>query len=125
MPPDHDSDSPRRRGRRIPSGSMTKALARGARLGGTDVGLIHWQPMIKYPDGSVPRKGDRVDYDGYAAVVEDVIDTEAKRREWGVDKSGLMLETEAFGLVFEPEHLIDWDSVRFVARGSTSRGPRP
>lgn len=77
--------------------------------------------MIQYPDGDLSRRGDCIDYDGHPAVVEVVIDTEAMRREWGVKESGLMLKTEAFGLIFVPESVIDWESMRFVARGPESQ----
>lgn len=74
-----------------------------------------------YPDGRVVRPGDRVRADEGPAVVEDVIDTEASFREWGVGEPGLMLRTERFGLVFEPLPL----RVELVARAARVGARRP
>ncbi len=41
-------------------------------------------------------------------------------RTWGLELRGLMLKTDAFGLVFVPEGAVDWDSVRLVSRGVDS-----
>ena len=75
--------------------------------------------VITYPDGSDACIGDKVDYDGVPAVVEDIIDTESKLTEWGVHERGLMFKTDAYGLSFEPEEdSTCWDAIVLLARAS-------
>jgi hypothetical protein len=66
---------------------------------------------LHYRDGQEVRIGDHVDYDGEPSVVEDLVDTEAKRLEWGLQCFGLLLTNRAFGRVFVPP-----ESVELVAR---------
>ncbi len=77
--------------------------------------------MIAYGDGVEAREGDLVDSDGYLAVVEAVVDSESQRAEWGIVERGLMLETEAFGLMFEPVGSPSWDAIVLIRR----RDPDP
>lgn len=73
----------------------------------------HPVTVICYPDGRVAEVGDRVLADGIDAVVEAVIDSEARVRALGTGEPGLMLRTARFGRVFEPLPL----DVEFVSRG--------
>ena len=72
--------------------------------------------MICYVDGSEVRGGDRVDYDGWQAVVHEVIDTPEKSREWGLKEQGVMFETEEAGLVFENSQNSTWQAIRLLGR---------
>lgn len=71
-----------------------------------------------YPDGRLARVGDLVLMlvHEVEATVEDVIDSEAKRSEWGVDQPGLMLQAPAFGRLFESEPL----QVKLLKRSAVS-----
>ncbi len=73
--------------------------------------------MIEYPDGTVARRGDRIEVDGYNAVVEDIVDSDAKRGEWGIEERGLMIRCAEIGLVFAPISQADWASTRYLWRG--------
>ena len=72
--------------------------------------------MIAYADGVEARKGDHVDSDGYLAVVEAIVDSESQRAEWGLAERGLMLKTEAFGLMFEPLGSSSWETIVLIRR---------
>jgi hypothetical protein len=72
--------------------------------------------MIAYADGNETRVGDRVDFDGEPALVEDVIDSDSKRSDWGLEDFGLMLKTEHYGLVFKPVNSIAWDALVLLGR---------
>jgi hypothetical protein len=74
--------------------------------------------VISYADGREARIGDRVDYDGEPAIVEDVIDSDSKRSDWGLDDFGLMLKTERYGLMFEPVRSIAWDALVLLGRAA-------
>jgi hypothetical protein len=57
---------------------------------------------LHYQDGQEVRIGDQVDFDREPSVVKDLVDTEARRLEWGVEFLGVLLASEAFGLAFVP-----------------------
>ncbi len=92
-----------------------------ANPGAAELGLVRltfFISMITFTDGVGAMLGDFVDYDGYSAIVEAVVDTEEALRLWGLEQRGLMLKTDAFGLVFVPEGAAAWDAVRLVSRGA-------
>jgi hypothetical protein len=72
--------------------------------------------MISYANGPESRIGDHIDYEGVPGIIEDIIDTEDKFKKWGVKESGLMIKSEAYGLMFHTLTSIDWDSIVFVKR---------
>jgi hypothetical protein len=74
--------------------------------------------MIKYPDGTEARVGDRVSlsHDADSGVVTEVFDSLEKAETWNLDKTGLMIESVATGLTFYPERSLDEDEIRFVSR---------
>jgi hypothetical protein len=75
------------------------------------------QPII-YGDGNEARIGDRITFEHGASSgeVEDLIDSESKRQEWGVAENGIMIKAEAFGLVFCPESTILDNGISLVSR---------
>jgi hypothetical protein len=78
--------------------------------------MPHEVPEVRYATGEVARVGDRVDFDGWAAVVNDVIASTEDKARWGVKEPGLMLETTEAGLVFETCSSIAWDALVFQGR---------
>ena len=67
-----------------------------------------------------PQLGDVVKYfgDDSNMVVEDIIDSSEKRKEWGVEENGIMLKSKKYGLVFE--QLGENSDVEFIARKNTN-----
>jgi hypothetical protein len=80
--------------------------------------MPHDVPEVRYATGEVARVGDRVDYDGWAAVVHDVIASAEDMASWGVKEPGLMLQTKEAGLVFEICSSIAWDALVFQSRSA-------
>jgi hypothetical protein len=73
---------------------------------------------MNYPDGTQARVGDSVllDHGNNPGVVYDVIDTAERRQHWGVEESGLMIESPTYGLLFTSvDGLVD-DEIAFVSR---------
>jgi hypothetical protein len=71
---------------------------------------------IRYATGEVAKVGDRVDEDGWDAVVEDVIAAPEDMARWGLDEPGLMLKSQEGGLVFEPCDSGSWHALEFRSR---------
>jgi len=82
--------------------------------------------MITYADGTIAQIGDNVDFDGYPAVVDDVIDSPELTAKWGLvkDEYGLMFKADQFGLVFEGPNSSSWDSIVLLSRRD-ARGLAP
>jgi hypothetical protein len=76
--------------------------------------------VIRYSTGERARAGDRVIDDVWPAIVEAVISSPEEMANWGVDEPGLMLLTEAAGLVFEYCSSIAWDAIVLVASAADS-----
>jgi hypothetical protein len=72
--------------------------------------------VIHYATGEAAQVGDRVDYNGWQSVVEDVIDNNARQVFWGLSEPGLMLKCDEAGLVFEPCSSSSWEAVVFLSR---------
>ena len=74
--------------------------------------------MITYPDGTEARVGDRLSlsHDADTGVVSDVVDSPEKAKTWGLEETGLMIESVATGLTFYPTHSLHEDEIRFVSR---------
>jgi hypothetical protein len=73
---------------------------------------------MNYPDGIHVRVGDSVllNHGDNPGVVYDVIDSAERRRHWGVEAPGLMIESPCYGLVFiHVQNLLD-DEIAFVSR---------
>lgn len=74
--------------------------------------------VIHYIDGQEARVGDKVLIDNgeRTGVVEDVIDSDAKLEQWGVDEPGLMIKSEYYGLLFLPSECLRHEEVRLLSR---------
>lgn len=79
---------------------------------------------IRYSTGEAAQVGDRVIDDVWPAVVEDAIASRADMERWGVEEPGLMLKTEAAGLVFKPCSSVGWQELELVERVDRSLAPR-
>jgi hypothetical protein len=75
-------------------------------------------PVIRYATGEIAQVGDRVDFDGSAVVVEDVVASSDDLARWGLDEPGLMFAGEKVGLVFESSESCCWDSIVFLGRAT-------
>ena len=73
--------------------------------------------MMTYTDGVEIKTGDRITFDGEPSVIEDIIDSEEKMAEWGLQESGVMITNTSMGLVFESFDLDYWNTIEFVERG--------
>ena len=71
---------------------------------------------MHYATGEIVCVGDRVDDDGWAAIVEEVVSSPEEMARWGVQEPGVMLKTEAAGLVFELCSSIAWDAIVLKGR---------
>ena len=76
---------------------------------------------LKYPNTDIsPQIGDKVkfiDDDDSIMTVVDVIDTEEKRKKWGLEENVIMMEGKKYGLIDDP---LDKDSeVEFIKRKET------
>jgi hypothetical protein len=68
--------------------------------------------VLRYWDGAEAQVGDTVTIDEREqGVVRDVVDTEEKKRRWGLDEYGLM-----FDRVFYPERFLREYPVELVSR---------
>jgi len=54
--------------------------------------------------------------DVWTATVEEVISSPDDMARWGLHERGLMLKTDAAGLVFEPCSSIAWDAIVLEGR---------
>ncbi|HEV3006437.1 MAG TPA: hypothetical protein VGX78_18345 [Pirellulales bacterium] len=73
---------------------------------------------LRYASGEMACVGDHVLDDVWTAVVEEVITSPEDMARWSVHEAGLMLKTEAAGLVFEPCSSIAWDAIVLVGRAN-------
>jgi hypothetical protein len=71
---------------------------------------------ICYATGEVACVGDRVIDDVWTASVEEVISSQEDMARWGLHEPGLMLNTGAAGLVFEPCSSTAWDAIVLEGR---------
>jgi hypothetical protein len=73
--------------------------------------------MICYPNGTEAKIRDRVriDHGAYVAIVHAVVDSEKRRRSWGVEGLGLMVETANHGMVFWPIGSLVPEEIEFVS----------
>lgn len=68
--------------------------------------------MIRYPDGTEVKLGDRVEYDGLTAFVEVIIDSKTDMSDWGVESRGIMLtESTKYGRVFQSLEDPEWETI--------------
>jgi uncharacterized protein (DUF779 family) len=74
--------------------------------------------MIKYPDGTEARVGDRVSlsHDTDRGEVREVFASVEQAEAWNLKETGLMIDSVATGLTFYPTHSLDADEIRFVSR---------
>ncbi len=72
--------------------------------------------MVFDASGEEALPGDRVDLDGTPGVLEAVLGTPEEWEHWGLDEPGLMIKTDAHGLVFQPIAMCDWPSVILLGR---------
>ena len=78
--------------------------------------MAHAGSVIRYATGEAVCVGDRVVDDVWPAIVEEIIVSPEEMASWGVREPGLMLKTEAAGLVFEPCSSVAWDAIVFAGR---------
>ena len=71
---------------------------------------------ICYATGEIACVGDRVIDDVWTATVEEVISSPDDMARLGLHEPGLMLKTDAAGLVFEPCSSIAWDAIVLEGR---------
>jgi hypothetical protein len=74
------------------------------------------EAVIRYATGEVARIGDRVIDDEWPAIVVDVVASTSAMAIWGLHERGLMLSTDAAGLVFEPCSSVTWSAIDFKGR---------
>ena len=72
--------------------------------------------VIHYATGEIVYVGDRVVDDVWLVIVEEIMVSPDEMASWGVHEPGLMLKTEAAGLVFEPCSSVAWDAIVFEGR---------
>ncbi len=66
---------------------------------------------LTYPNGNEIKIGDKVTFEdsGQKLIgqVEDIINSEEKKKNWNVENFGIMIkESKVFGVVFYPENFI-------------------
>jgi len=75
---------------------------------------------LKYPNTKVsPKAGDIVKFveDDTPLKIVDVIDTEEKRKKWGVREDMIMMEGVKYGLISDPLH--NDSEIIFVRRANS------
>ena len=72
--------------------------------------------MITYADGTEALPGDHVNLDGTPGIVEAIVDSSSDFNLWGLKVPGIMVETTAYGLMFDPSESKDWDALVFQRR---------
>jgi hypothetical protein len=72
--------------------------------------------IVCYATGEIAMVGDCVVDDVWLSIVEDVIASADDMARWGLNEPGLMLKTEAVGLVFESLCSTKWESITFKSR---------
>lgn len=77
---------------------------------------------IHYAGGEESRPGDRVEFEGETAVVEEVIATPAQIASWDLDGRGVMLAGSSHGRLFQPEDDPAWSALVLLARAPATAG---
>jgi hypothetical protein len=74
--------------------------------------------ILKYPDTNIsPTIGDTVEYcEEKDLVIDDIIDSPEKQKEWGLDTNGVMVKGEKYGLVFD--ELGPYTDIKLIKRKS-------
>jgi hypothetical protein len=74
--------------------------------------------MIKYPDGTEARVGDKVSlaHGTDSGVVTHVIDSVAQAASWNLGETGLMIDSAKTGLTFFPSDSLVDDEIGFISR---------
>lgn len=67
---------------------------------------------LVYPNGDEIKRGDKVKFEdgAYIGVIEDVINSDEKRKHWNIQEFGIMIKEEkVFGRVFFSEkNISEW-----------------
>jgi len=73
---------------------------------------------MKYPNTNIsPLVGDIVEYgEEQDMVIDDVIDSPEKQKEWGLDTNGIMVRGGIYGLVFD--ELGPYTDIKLIERKS-------
>lgn len=74
---------------------------------------------MNYPDGPEVIVGDHVDFDGWSAIVVEIIDSPKAREWWGLEENGVFFETKEVGLVFQGNRDLGWDTTIRLLRRAT------